>query len=139
MERGWCDMATNIIIAGTRTYSDYDKLKQVCSDYVSHLLKDGMSELHEITIVSGMASGADSLGLRFAKQCGINYRIFPADWNTNGKAAGPIRNEEMAKFAVADGAYGILIAFWDGKSRGTGNMIKLAEQYRLKVLIILDE
>ena len=130
-------MNTNIIIAGTRTYSDYDKLKQVCSDYISHLLKDGMSEIDGITIVSGMAHGADSLGLRFAKQCGMDCRTFPADWNTNGKAAGPIRNEEMAKFAVADGAYGVLIAFWDGKSKGTDSMIKLAEQYKLKVLIVL--
>ena len=137
MEKGGCDINTNIIIAGTRTYSDYGKLIQVCSDYVTHLLKDGISEIDEITIVSGMAPGADSLGLCFAKQYGMNYRTFPADWSANGKAAGPMRNEEMAKFAVADGAYGALIAFWDGKSKGTASMIKLAEQYKLKVLIVL--
>lgn len=45
---------------------------------------------------------------------------FPADWNAHGKAAGPIRNQQMAQEAD------VLIAFWDGKSRGTKDMIEKA-------------
>ena len=54
---------------------------------------------------------------------------FPADWDKYGKAAGFIRNEQMAQNADA------LVVFWDGKSRGTKNMIELAAKYKLKVRI----
>lgn len=54
----------------------------------------------------------------------------PADWDGKGKAAGYIRNAEMADYADA------LIAFWDDESRGTGNMIALAQDKGLKVRII---
>jgi len=61
----------------------------------------------------------------------LNLIKFPAEWNKFGKAAGPKRNKEMAIAADA------LIAFWDGKSRGTKNMIELAKQKGLKVKVIL--
>ena len=59
---------------------------------------------------------------------------FPADWKTYGKTAGPIRNKQMAEFASQQ--TGMLIAFWDGKSRGTGSMIRLAKEYGLEVHIV---
>ena len=46
---------------------------------------------------------------------------FPADWNRFGRTAGPKRNKQMANYANT------LVAFWDGKSRGTKNMIDLAK------------
>jgi hypothetical protein len=55
--------------------------------------------------------------------------VFPADWKTHGKAAGPIRNRQMAKNAEA------LIALWDGNSRGTKNMIETATKLGLKVYV----
>ena len=80
---------------------------------------------HQIVIISGAARGADTLGERYAHERGYAVEKYPADWNCDGKAAGPIRNAQMAKVADA------LIAFWDGNSRGTQNMIDLA---RLKPL-----
>ena len=56
--------------------------------------------------------------------------IHPADWDKHGKAAGPIRNAEMAEVADA------LIAFWDGQSRGTANMISLAKSKGLSVAVV---
>ncbi len=56
--------------------------------------------------------------------------IFKADWDAHGKAAGPIRNKTMID--KADG----LIAFWDGKSRGTKNCIECATDKGIPVLII---
>ena len=44
--------------------------------------------------------------------------------------AGPLRNEKMARVADA------LIAFWDGKSRGTKNMIDLANMKGISVRIV---
>jgi len=79
--------------------------------------------------VSGTARGADQLGERYAKERGYFIQRFPADWNAYGKAAGYIRNRKMAEYADA------LIAFWDGKSRGTLNMISLAKECGLQIRI----
>ena len=80
-------------------------------------------------VVSGKARGVDSCGEEFAKEFGIPIKEFPADWARYGKAAGAIRNEQMAKYAEA------LIAVWDGRSPGTKNMIKIAKQLGLKVYV----
>lgn len=76
-------------------------------------------------VVCGCASGADAFGREYAHQRKIKVIYFAARWNTYGKAAGPIRNEEMAKYGD------ILIAFKGG--RGTENMIQQAEKYDLPI------
>jgi hypothetical protein len=87
----------------------------------------------EIEIISGHARGADSLGEQFAKEFKLNLKIFPANWEKYGRGAGPIRNEEMAKYAAED--QGILIAFKFPDSRGTASMIQIAKQYNLETYI----
>lgn len=48
------------------------------------------------TMVNGMAtSGVDLFCYRWAQRVGLDVREFPADWDTHGEAAGPIRNQEM--------------------------------------------
>lgn len=84
----------------------------------------------KIIIVSGKARGADTLGEQFAKEMGFEVEEYPADWDEYGKAAGAIRNEQMA----SNSEY--LMAFWDGKSRGTAHMIKTARRKGLEVRII---
>jgi hypothetical protein len=87
-------------------------------------------------IVSGGARGVDRLGEEYAKHAGVDLVIFPANWTKNGKAAGHIRNERMAEYAIADDSRpGGLIAVWDGKSRGTQSMIRYADDLGLKVFI----
>ena len=110
-----------VIIAGGRDFHDFTLLKEKCKK----ILGDTKFE-----IVTGMAGGADRLGLRFAHFMKVPYHKFPADWNKFGKGAGFKRNAEMAEFADA------LIAFWDGKSRGTAHMIQEATKKNLKVRII---
>lgn len=78
-------------------------------------------------ILSGTARGADRCGEKWAKEHNIPLERYPADWDTYGKGAGYRRNAEMADKAEA------LIALWDGKSRGTMHMIKLAEKAGLKI------
>lgn len=108
----------HVIIAGGRDFEDYEKL---CSDVWSVVGRYQNEEgMLEIIAMSGGANGADRLGERWAFNMGVWLEVYPADWNTYGKAAGAIRNKEMA--AKAD----ILIAFWDGKSPGTRNMIEHA-------------
>lgn len=55
---------------------------------------------------------------------------FPANWDKHGKSAGHIRNAEMAKYADA------LVAFWDGKSKGTKGMIDYATRCNLRVKVV---
>ncbi|CDQ41855.1 DUF2493 domain-containing protein [Virgibacillus salexigens] len=114
-----------VIIAGGRDFNNYDVLYQ-CAKWA--LLNYIHSDI-PITIVSGTARGADSLGESFAKDNSFSILPIPADWKRYGKKAGYLRNAEMAKHANA------LIAFWDGHSRGTRHMIDLAYKHNLEVLI----
>ena len=91
--------------------------------------------LDQFEIVSGHAAGADALGEKFAKKNNIKLTVFPADWKKYGKSAGPIRNSQMAKYA-SDGI-GILIAFWNEKSKGTQHMINVARTYRLQEIYVI--
>lgn len=122
---------TRIIIAGSRTFNDYNKMLTVLDSIGIHLI----ATIDQIEIISGHASGADALGEKFAKAFGYSLKIFPAEWDKYGKAAGPIRNEQMAKYA-ADSDRGILVAFPIGTSRGTKNMINAARQYGLDICIV---
>lgn len=83
-------------------------------------------------VVCGAARGVDMLGAQWANQCrkpSVPVKYFHAAWDTHGKAAGPMRNVQMAEYADA------LIAVWDGKSRGTKHMIDTAKQHGLQVYI----
>ena len=91
-----------VIIAGGRQFSDYELLKAKCDLFLQQ-----KRVTHSIIIVSGTARGADSLGERYAHERGYAVEKYPADWEQHGKAAGPIRNAEMAENADA------LIAFSD--------------------------
>ena len=82
-------------------------------------------------IVSGLAKGPDSFGKEWAEINGIPVKEFPADWDKYGKSAGYIRNAEMLKTATH------LLAFWDGSSKGTKNMIDIAIKAGLDVTVIL--
>ena len=113
-----------VVVAGCRDFADYELLKEKCDFY----LQKKKPEI--IVIVSGHASGADTLGERYAQERGYETEVYPADWKTNGRAAGPIRNAQMATVADA------LIAFWDGKSRGTKNMIDTATKRGLQVAVV---
>lgn len=110
-----------VIIAGSREYHDYHHLSMAC-DFILKELSDV-----PIEIVSGGAPGADTLGEKYAYERGYSITRFPADWEVYGRAAGPIRNREMAEYADA------LIAFPVGKSPGTRNMIKQARELELNV------
>lgn len=125
-----------VIIAGSRDFNDYLLLEKFCNKIFSDLGKSGHNvEKSNIEIISGTARGADKLGERFASEYGIIVSRHPADWDAYGKRAGYIRNEEMARYA-ATGELGILIAFWDGVSKGTKHMIDLAKKHGLTVYVV---
>ena len=69
--------------------------------------------------VSGGAKGADSFGEEYAAAHDVKVTVFKPDWKKYGKAAGPIRNKDMLDYASEDNP--VVIAFWDGKSKGTNS------------------
>ena len=73
----------------------------------------------------GENRGADTMAERYAAEKDIPIQVFPAEWNKYGKTAGPIRNKSMLTYVMEETP--AVIAFWNGKSRGTGNMLKQAK------------
>lgn len=97
-----------VIIAGSRNINDYGLVVQAVT-------RSG----YTITeVVSGCATGVDRLGEQWARANDIPIKEMPADWNRYGNSAGPQRNKAMAEYADA------AIVVWDGKSRGSRNMIE---------------
>jgi len=112
-----------VIIAGGRTYRNFFELSLVCDHY--------LQKRKEIEVVSGCASGADSLGVKYAILHGYDIARFPADWDRFGKSAGYKRNIQMGEYADA------LIAFWDGESKGTKHMIDIMTELKKDVRVYI--
>lgn len=110
-----------IVIAGGREFNNYELLREKCDEIIDSNFAE---------IVSGGAKGADTLGETYAKERGYDVKLFPADWKTHGRKAGPIRNLQMAEYGD------MLIAFWDGNSSGTRNMIENGKKLGLVVHVI---
>lgn len=117
-----------VIIAGSRSITHTEPRHQL---RVLELI-DQFQEAHgDITmIVSGNANGPDKIGENIAKVMNLDLAIFKAKWDLQGRAAGIIRNAEMAEFADA----GIIL--WDGESRGSKHMSETLK--KAKKPIILD-
>jgi len=110
-----------VIVAGGRDFTNYALVEEA--------IKISGFEISQI--VSGKAKGVDTLGEVWALANNVPVEAFPADWSQHGRAAGPIRNRQMAEYADA------LIAIWDGESKGTANMIQQARNKQLNVFIYL--
>lgn len=108
--------AMKLIIAGGRDY------KMTMADHMQLLdvLALGIDE-----VVSGGAPGADAEGESWADFYRIPIKRFPADWETHGRAAGPIRNRQMAEYADA-------VALFPG-GRGTESMRREAQRTGIKI------
>ena len=132
-----------LIIAGGRDFGNNwlangmpdEKLNEqqydLLCDEVTQFITDNTTVNDSVRIVSGLAKGADTLGCRYAQEAEYPLEGFAAEWGKFGRAAGPIRNKLMAKNADA------LIAFWDGKSRGTAHMIDYANDMGLNVKVVV--
>lgn len=96
-----------LIIAGSRHFANID-----ISGYIKFF------DLAPTEVVCGGAYGVDWSGGIWGDKTSTPVKIFFADWNKHGKAAGPIRNKEMAEYADA------LLLIWDGKSKGSASMLR---------------
>ena len=112
-----------VIMACGRIFNDYNMLEQTLDYFLQNHMND-------VCILCGMARGADILGHAYAQKHGCKVEEYPAKWDIHGKRAGFMRNEEMAKNADA------LVAFWDGESHGTKDMIRRARKHGLDIRVI---
>jgi hypothetical protein len=106
-----------VIIAGSRTITDMSEVLIAIHD----------SGFAITEVVCGGATGVDNCGRFWAASHNIPVKMFPAQWDKHGPAAGPIRNRTMAENADA------LILVWDGRSRGSRNMLSYARSSGLKI------
>ena len=126
------------IIAGGRDFNNFNVLESNLHKIFKQLADEGLVskciQESNIEVICGKAKGADTLGEQFAQIYHFPIKYFPADWDAYGKSAGYRRNAEMANYAKEDN--GVLIAFWDGKSKGTKHMIDIAKSSGIRVFIV---
>lgn len=94
------------------------------------LLKKHMDILANDTIISGGARGIDTLAAQYAKKRGMKLLEFRPDYATFGRGATFVRNRLIVDMAD------VVIAFWDGSSRGTNYTIEYAKKKYVPVVII---
>lgn len=111
-----------VIVCGSRTWTSYGAV----SDHINSVLCDNLVVVH-----GACRTGADEHARLVCVALGIEQEPHPADWERHGKTAGFIRNGEMA-----DAGASLCIAFWDGRSRGTLDMITRATKVGILVRIV---
>lgn len=124
-------MKARVVIAGSRGVRV--PLGMLKSELDSHDPRqcDGWEIIH-----GGCANSPDEDAAKLAIVLGLKPTAMPADWKRYGNAAGPIRNLEMAVYA-AKSPVSLLLAYWDGRSTGTANMIANAAAEGLHVVVRL--
>jgi YspA, cpYpsA-related SLOG family len=115
-----------VIVCGSRGWHDRQKIQNTLADLILEFAPNYPLIIH------GAARGADRLCEDEAGKAGLLTEAHPARWETLGKRAGVIRNEEMA----AEGAE-LCIAFWDGRSEGTRHMMAAAKRAGIPLRVVL--
>jgi hypothetical protein len=108
-----------VAVVGGRDFDDYD------------LMKKTLDEIQDVDlIVSGGSEGADNLAERYAYEKSIKMKVFKPNWNMFGRQAGFLRNIDIINNAD------MVVAFWDGMSRGTKHSIDIAKKGNIKTVVV---
>ena len=114
-----------LLIAGSRDWSDRESIR---SAMLEALWEAGPRPVR--VVHGGCPTGADAIAADIASRYGCEVESHPADWGKHGKAAGPIRNQEMVG-AGAD----LCLAFMLPESRGTRDCVRRARAAGIPVLV----
>jgi len=109
-----------VLVCGSRSWIDADLI-------LTYLQRVGAT-----LVIHGGAKGVDRLAGQAASRLDIPVEVYAADWDRYGKQAGFIRNGEM----LARGRPDLVLAFWDGQSRGTQHMFGLSQSRKFQTLVI---
>lgn len=110
-----------IVVTGSRTWGDIHVVRERLRPY----LDEGAR------IIQGGARGADQLAREVADEFGSPVKTMQADWDQHGKRAGFLRN-----CAMLDEQPDLVLAFWDGASRGTKHCIDEARRRGIPVVVV---
>lgn len=110
---------SKVLITGSRSWADKDTIATA------------LKEIGATEIAQGGATGADCLAWRVAAELHIPCRTYQADWKKHGRGAGLIRNTEMLNEFKPD----VVLAFWDGSSKGTAHMIETSQRGGCRVIV----
>ena len=113
-----------VLVTGSRDWTD---------DIAVYLVLNGFRELaenlgEELVIIEGGARGADELARSFANEFDVKLITVEADWENEGKAAGPIRNQKMLSEQDPDYVVGFSKM---PITRGTQHMLHLAKRHKV--------
>lgn len=131
----------HVIVAGTRTFADYELLRERMERYTCELgpLVVCTGEWRCIGIGTAKYVGADLLGERWAaerrftvKRFQPPFELFPGKQRNGAFHA---RNKEMVEY-VAGLEEGCAVLFWDGTSPGTASVIELLRKHRVNHKIV---
>lgn len=126
-----------VLVCGSRIFDDRNLLYNTLYDFCeARGLKTKPDEFGNwlptgLTIIHGKAKGADLIADDWAVVNWVPVEEYPADWNTHGKAAGFIRNQEMLNTGID-----VVIAFPMGEARGTKNMMNIAKKAGVEVICV---
>jgi len=111
-----------VLVCGDRNWTRRDVVYNV------------LDALQPSVVITGGATGADDFAEQWAIEHEVACQVYPAQWKTFGKAAGPIRNQQM----IDEGQPELVLAFHQNlpKSRGTRDMVKRAKACGLEVSLI---
>ncbi|HEV7258956.1 MAG TPA: SLOG family protein [Bosea sp. (in: a-proteobacteria)] len=131
---------TTIIVCGGRSYGlvpagvgedvrgTYENQAAAERERLTQILDAAVVRLGLTHLACGDATGADALAAAWAEGRKIPFQIYAADWQAQGKAAGPLRNRRMLEEEVPSA----VIAF--PGSKGTRNMCDIAERAGVRVI-----
>lgn len=114
-----------ILITGSRTWSSEAIIE---NEIATAMYEAKVASSGEVTLVVGGARGADQIAQRYGEEAGMNIELHAADWDHYGKAAGPIRNQEMV-----DSGADICLAFLLPSSKGARDCADRAKKAGIEV------
>ena len=110
-----------ILVCGSRHFKDRDLM----TNRMFHFGRD-------VVVIHGGAEGADKMAGEIAAFLGLKVEVFPADWKTHGKKAGPLRNQRM----LDEGKPDHVVAFPLEGSVGTWDMIRRAQRAGISLEVV---
>ena len=123
-----------VLVCGSRHWNDPAPIWAVLAGlYARDESADGL------IVIEGGAPGADSFAAEWADDEADGSETYPADWDKHGKAAGPIRNQQMLDEGQPDVVYAFKDAFdlaQSGSGRGTEDMVRRAKAAGVPVYLV---
>lgn len=135
-----------ILVCGSRAWGGWDdktvSWKPTPDEYwqmtaltsmLTGLMDRALVNGEQLKIIHGACpSGADAIAAKWAASNDIETIEYPADWSQYGKRAGFVRNQQM----IVEGRPIVVVAAWDGQSKGTKHTIDLAEKHSIPCIRI---